>query len=170
MAIYTATFSAVAVSAAQDFFSILAHSSTRVRVIDCRLNQYSDFGDAQAEIISVLVIRSYTVAGSGGSAVTPANLMGHAGALAAVSTVRANDTTVATTGTPITLVADGWNVAAGWSLRDTLRPATDRRAQQGEEIIVEAGQRLVFRITAPADALTCNGTLVFEEIGQGGAL
>jgi hypothetical protein len=33
-------------------------------------------------------------------------------------------------------------------------------------IQVNKAQKLVVRITAPADSLTMNGTLVFEEVGQ----
>jgi hypothetical protein len=139
MAIFTATFSAVAATAAQDVFEIVA----------------PDAGDAAAELLSVLLIRAYTVSGSGGSSVTPANISGHSAAIAAGSTVEANNTTVANTGTPITLLADAWNVQVGWRYL----PLPEER------IILEKSQRLVCRITAPADSITLNGTLVFEEIG-----
>jgi multidrug resistance efflux pump len=68
MAVYTATFNAVAVTAAQDLFSIVAPSDGRVVIRELRIGQYSDFGDAQAEILPILLIRGYTVAGSVGSA------------------------------------------------------------------------------------------------------
>lgn len=128
------------------------------------MSQYSDFGDAQAEILSVLAIRGHTVAGTGGSTITPRNVAGHTGAAVAQSVVLANNTTIASGGTPLTMVADGWNVAAGFSLRDILKPAL-HRDDTSEELILEHGQKMVFRITVPADSLTCNGTLIFEEIG-----
>jgi hypothetical protein len=162
MSVFTATFSAVAVTAAQDIFSILAPATCRVRIRDIKLMQYSDFGDAQAEILSVLLIYGNTVAGSVGTAVTPNNLHPWTSAVA-TATVRANDTTPASGGTPLTLVADGWNVASGWSLRDSLRLSDDRINLPTEGIWIERGGRLCVRITAPADSLTCNGTLVFEE-------
>lgn len=160
--VYTATFSAVAATAAQDVFEITAPANSRVKIIDCKLGQYTDFGDAAAEILSVLVIRGFTTTGTGGSSVTPANILGHTGAMTATSVVKANNTTVATNGTGVTLVADVMNVAAGWSLRDTL----SRGYENVPEIILSNSQRLVIRITAPADSLTMNGTLIFEEIGQ----
>ena len=152
MTVFAATFAAVAVTAAQDAFEIVAPADSRVRIREVRLAQYSDFGDAQAEILSVRIMRGHGTAGSGGAAVTPGNL--ESWGRAAGATVAANNTTVATGGSPVTLVADGWNVAAGW----WWYPADD-----SERISLEPGERLVVRITAPADSLTVNGTVVFEE-------
>lgn len=163
MAIYSATFVAVAVSAAQDLFEIVAPSDSYVMIREIRVGQYSDFGDAQAEILSIQVIRGHGTTGSGGAANTPVNWSPATGALAATSTVATNNTTVAATGAgaPLVLVADTMNVAAGW----WWEAPRDREGRvRGFEI--KGGQRLVVRITAPADALTMNGTLVFEEVGQ----
>lgn len=154
--IYTATFSAVAVSAAQDAFEIVAGAATRVAIRGIRLAQYSDAGDAEDEMLSVKVIRGFATSGSGGSSVTPANILGHTGAGSATSTVEANNTTVAKDGTGVTLIADAFRLMDGWRYC----PPKDER------IILEKGQRLVVLITAPADAVTMNGTLVFEELGQ----
>lgn len=154
--IYSAVFSGVAVSAAQDVFELVAHASSRVAVREIRLGQYSDFGDAQAEILSVTIITGFTTSGTGGASVTPANLSRLNNGLTAVTTVERNNTTVAQDGTGTTVLADVFNVAAGW----WYYPPEDER------IIMEKSQRLVVRITAPADALTMNGTIIFEEIGQ----
>lgn len=154
MTTFTAAFSAVAVSAAQDLFEIVSASNDRVRIREIRLGQYSDFGDAQAEILSITLIRGFTVSGSGGSSVTPANI--HPWSRAARTTVEANNTTVANTGTTETLIADTFNVAAGWwYLPD-----------EEEMIWLSPSTRLVVRTTAPADPLTMNGTIVFEEMGM----
>ena len=61
------------------------------------------------------------------------------------------------------MLADAFNVAAGWSLRDSMRLSDAREANTQEGIWLAASGRLVVRITAPADSLTMNGTLVFEE-------
>ncbi len=152
--LFSATFTAVSVSAAQDVFEITSPATRRVRIQDIRLGQYSDFGDAQAEILSVLILRGYTVSGSAGSSVTPANVISDS-AKVAQSTVEANNTTVANTGTAVTLLADAWNVQAGaW-----VAPLSDRLA-----FVIGPSTRLVVRITAPADALTMNGTMIFEEL------
>lgn len=156
MAIFTATFSAVAVSVAQDVFELLAPADSRVAIREIRLGQYSDFGDAQAEILSIQLIRGYTTSGSGGTTPTPVNISGHANSAVSTMTVEANNTTVASAGTPLTVISDVFNVAAGW----WYYPPDDERP------ILEKAQRLVVRITAPADALTMNATIVFEERGQ----
>src|SRR5262245_52928605 len=119
MTTFTAVFAGVAVTAAQDVFEITAHSSCTVRIRDIKIGQYTDFGDAAAEILSVQVIRGYTVSGSnGGTNPTPVNLQPWS--RAAVSTVEINNTTVANTGSPEIVLADTFNIAAGWSLRDAL--------------------------------------------------
>jgi len=157
MPLFTATFAGVAVSAAQDAFEITAPATSRVKVKEVRLGQYSDFGDAAAEILSVTVLRGHTASGSGGSAITPGNMAGWSAAPAAVSAVEANNTTVASGGSPVTLVADAFNIQQGWCWRAW---------EEYEEIILEVNQRLVVRLSAPIDPLTMNGTLLFEEIGK----
>lgn len=154
--VFAATFTAVAVSVAQDVFEIVAPSTSRVLIREIRLGQYSDAGDAAAELLSILILRGYTVSGSGGTSATPVNMQGHTGAKSAGSTVEVNNTTVANTGSPVTLLADSFNVQAGFRYY----PAP------GDHIVLEKSQRLVVRITAPADALTMNGTLIFQEVGD----
>lgn len=155
MTVYSATFSAVAVTAAQDLFEIVAPANSRLVLREIKIGQYSDFGDAAAEILSILVMRGHATSGSGGSAATPAPL--GVSTLPAGSTVEVNNTTPASGGSPVTLWADAMNIANGFSWKP--RELDDR-------IIVEAGGRLVVRITAPADSLTLNGTIVFDEIGM----
>lgn len=150
--IFTVTFSASAETAAQDVFSILAPQNKRVKIREVVLGQYTDFGDAAAEIISVLIVRGYTTVGSGGSAVVPDNI-DPAGRRAS-ATVRTNDDTVAEGGTAQTLRAGAWNIQSEWVYIP----------DQAERPVLAPGQRLVVRITAPADSITMNGTLVFEEI------
>lgn len=154
-AIYYVAVSGVAVSAAQDIFEIVAPTRAPVALREIIIGQYSDFADAQAELLSVLVMRGHSTTGSGGTSPTPATRTGNSTASASAATVKANNTTVATSGSPETLIADSFNVAAGW----THRPLAEER------IIIQPGVRLVCRITAPADAITLNATLVFEEIG-----
>lgn len=156
MAIFVATFAAVAVTAAQDVFEIVAPASSRLLIREIRLGQYSDPGDAQAEMLSVQIIRGYTTSGSGGGSVTPVNLSPVSGAAAATATVERNNTTVAADGTGAVLLADTFNVMGGWRYY----PVPEERIEVG------VSQRLVVRITAPADSLTMNGTLVYEEIGK----
>jgi len=162
MTVFSAAFSAVAVSAAQDLFEIVAPASSRVRLLEIDIGQYTDFGDAAAEILSLTIHRGHTVSGSGGSAVTPANINPY-GAVAG-STVEANNDTVAiTSGTLIWSTT--WHVQAGfiWRPPEDTPGGMDRFRRH---ILIKPAQRLVIRITAPADPLTTNGSILFEEIGK----
>jgi hypothetical protein len=159
MSVFTATFSAVSISAAQDVFELIAPSTSRLEILEAQLGQYSDSGDAQSELLGIQLIRGYTVAGSGGSAATPRNVKPWSRAAAA--TVNVNNTTVANTGTPHILESTSFNVQAGYVYRPTRKDILD----SAELISVEASQIFVVRITAPADALTMNGTIKFREIG-----
>lgn len=150
---YAATFDAVAVSAAQDLFEITAPADCIVAIYALYLGQTSDVGDANAENLKVQIIKGYTVSGSGGSTPTPAKL--ETGFAAAGSAVEANNTTVANTGTGVTVHQDVWNT----QLPYMYRPAPEER------IILSPSERVVVRLPAPADAITMSGTLVFEEIG-----
>lgn len=157
MPVFTAAFTATSFSTvARDVFEVTAPTNSRVALRKVIIGQYSDFGDAQAELISVSVITGSTVAGSTGAAITPKNVKGWSTASTCGSAVTANNTTLASSGT--VRYADTFNVAAGWYYDP---PAAER-------IIFDASERAVIRITAPADALTANGTLIFEELGQGG--
>lgn len=169
MTVFSAAFSAVAVSAAQDLFEIVAPANSRVRLLEIDIGQYSDSGAATAdlaaaeiEIMSIAIHRGHTVSGSGGSTVTPANVNPYG--RAAGATVEANNTTVATT-SGVLLWASTWHAQAGYIWRppeDMPRGLDPFR----RHILIKPSQRLVIRITAPADAITTNGSILFEEIGK----
>lgn len=161
MPIYAVQFSAVAVSAAQDVFELATPASSKIKLRRVVIGQYSDFGDAQAELISIQIIRGNTVTGSGGTAATPALIKPWGGA--SVITAAVNNTTPASGGSPITLISDTFNVAAGWVYNP---PSPGNTQDDDERVFVNVSSRVVVRITAPADALTMNGYIVFEEIGQ----
>jgi hypothetical protein len=162
MAIFSAAFTAIAVSAAQDLFEIVGPVNSRVAINEIRFAQYSDFGDAQSELLSVLLMRGHTTAGTGGSPLTPANLHGYANVRSAGAAVSRNNTTLAQDGSPETLLADAWNVMAPY----LYLPKRSIIPQEDERFTLAPSQRLVVRITAPADALTMNGTILFEELGK----
>lgn len=154
MAVYSATFAAVSSTNARDVFQIVAPADGKVAILGVNLAQYSDAGDAEAEILSVQFIRGSTASGSGGAANTPSNMHGHTGALTASSSVGTNHTTVASTGN--ILLATAWNVQVPFDYRASV--------YQDEIITLAPSQRFVVRLTAPADAVTLNGTLIFEEL------
>lgn len=154
MPIFTAPFSTVSLSTvAQDVYELTAPSNSRVIIRKCIIGQFSDFGDAQAELIGINIITGSTAAGSGGSAVTSRNVMSHTNAPSAGTAVARNNTTLASSGN--LRYADCFNVAAGWYYDPP----------KEERIELAAGERGVVRISAPADGLTINGTIVYEEIG-----
>jgi len=145
---YTARFN-TAVTAAQDVFALTTVSPDMCVIHSIRLGQTSDPGDAQAEMLGVVIARVATV-GSGGAAVTPQPHM--IGAPSATATMRANDTTVAAT--PTILLSDAWNVQAGWLYLPTPE----------ERIWCSSTNKIVVTITAPADSLSMRGSFTFEEI------
>ena len=67
MTVFSAVFTAVAISAAQDLFELVAPSDSRVRLLEIDLAQYSDFADAEAvrycRSTSSVVTRSRALAG-----------------------------------------------------------------------------------------------------------
>jgi hypothetical protein len=156
LSVFSATFSAVAVSAAQDLFEIVAPADSRIAIREIRIGQYSDFGDAAAEILGLTVIKGFTTSGAAGSTATAVNRQGHTGAAASTSTVEINNTTLAQDGTGVTVLADAWNIQTPY----LYIPDVDER------IVIPVSGRVVIRITAPADSLTMNGTVLFEQLGQ----
>jgi hypothetical protein len=153
MALYTAVFNAVAVTAQQDLFELNVPSTGMVFVHCLELSQSSEVGDAAEEDLNLVFKRGATTSGSGGSAVTPVAL--ESGAVAYGGTVEANNTTKATSGTIATLRADNWNIRAPYlwlpppELRIPLAPSA--------RFTVELA-------TTPADSITMSGTLWFESI------
>ena len=153
---YSVPFSAVAVSAAQDLFEVLASSGKPFILHEVVVAQSSDYGDAEAEGLSILIKKatgSYT-SGSGGSTVTPAK---HAtNDAAAGPTAEINNTTQASAGSGAltTIRAEAFNVQAGYQYL----PTPEQR------ITFLAAEAVVVSVTAPADAITVSGTLVFEEL------
>jgi hypothetical protein len=154
-AVYTAPFSAIAVSAAQDVWELLSHTSSMVRIREIRFGQYSDAGDGAAELVGVTFLTGATVSGSGGSTITPLNVQRWTGASTATTVVERNNTTPATGGTVVW--ADAWNIQA---------PFLYLPADDDDRFIIPKSTRFVVNITSPADAVTMSGTIVFEEIGQ----
>lgn len=154
---YSVSFSAVAVSAAQDLFELVAPSNAAagIRLHSLSLIQTSDVAAADSEVLRVSVKRSSSgsTSGSGGSAPTPTPL--NSGDPAATFTAECNNTTQVTGGTTVTLVETGFNVLAGLEWALPIPPDQRPRAVNGE--------RLVVSLTVPADALTMSGTAIVEE-------
>lgn len=151
---YTANFNAVSVSAAQDLFEITPADDKPVRVLGLVVGQYSDVGDAASENLNIKISRGWGTSGSGGSAYTPSPL--DPVDTAAGFSAEVNNTTVASTGTEVVLWSDVWNTQAGYQVwfPEGAQPTCSQAN----------GAILTVRITAPADAITANGTLVVQEV------
>ena len=157
--IFTFPFSATALTTAGsvDLWCVTAPSNSRIAIREIVLGQYSDPGDAQAEMLS-LVFMSGSTAPSSGTAITGLNLHRYStGVTAATSCVVVGpSTTLASTTSASVIRAETWNVAGGYRYYPV--PA--------ERPIIGMSQRFLVRMTVPNDALTINGTLMLQEVGQ----
>ncbi len=152
--VYSVSFEAVAVTAAQDLFEITPADDHPVILLGMTVDQSSDVGDAAEEMLRYKVIRGHATSGSGGSAPTPRPL--DPGDAAAGFAAEVNNTTIASTGTAVDLVAGAFNIRTGLAI--FWPPELCPMANQGNSTIV------VRLMAAPADSLTMSGTLYVAEL------
>ena len=153
---FLATAISSAVTAGYDLFCATAPSNSRVALRAIKLGQHTEFADAQAELLSLLIMTGSTAPSSGGAPITGVNAKRYSGAATAASSVTGPSTTLASTASATLVLPDSWNVAAGFLYRP---PALER---------IEIGRsgRLIVRMGAVADGLTLNGFMVLQELGQ----
>lgn len=147
--IYTVTIAAVSVSAAQDLFELDPAADHPIEIVGIDLGQTSS---TTQENLGLSIIRGHTTSGSAGTSATPAKL--DAGDAAASFAAEINNTTIASSGTAVTLLTTAWNLLSGYAnwWHD---PATRPKAAGAELLVV--------RITAPAAARTVRGTIWVAE-------
>lgn len=150
---YTVSFAAVAATAQQDLFEIVATAGRPCRIRGIKLSQSSEVGDAQEEQLHLLFKSGQTTSGSGGSAPTPVPL--DVNDAAAGFTAEANNTTKASAGTIVTHLADSWNVRGEYMWM--MPPEMCFHLTGGRRFTVELA-------TTPGDSITLNGTLWVEEL------
>lgn len=155
---YHGQVSAVAVTAAQDIFELLAPSDAVLVVHSWSVFQTSDTGDAAEELLRLETVRGVgsVTSGSGGTTVTTQPLSD--GDPATGATLEANNTTrmVVGTGSLDTLEQYGWNVRI--PMQTIYTPET--------RPVVSPGNRWTLALpSAPADSLTLSAMVTFEEIG-----
>lgn len=151
--IYTVQFAGVAATVQQDLFEIVAPSTAAVILHAIELSQTTELGDAAEEQLLIQLKSGQTTSGSGGTAPTPVPLA--FGDAAAGATAEVNNTTKASAGTIVTHASWSWNVRGEFFKLFTpeLRP------------ILRASRRMTVELgTTPADSITLNGTLWFEEL------
>lgn len=155
--IFAATFSAETITTNEhDLFSIIASSNSRVRVHRIDLGQQST-APSNLRQLHVELLRGSTTPISSGSTeeITPANLSGWETAPAAASRAQGPTTSLASSASHERIHADAFD-EAGWSYcpNECAIPVLDN------------GQRLDVRVSAPTTGMSLSGTLIFEEIGQ----
>lgn len=153
---YSMEFHDVAVTAAgtdQEMFSILPSTQDPVLIHSIYVDVSSEIGDAEEEFLRWKIVRGHLTVGSGGASVTAIPLHPQEGAAGA--SCRVNDTTLASTGTPVDLHSGAFNVRAGliWIPTPEMRPIS----KNAEFIVVRM-------LTTVADTLQLSGTLYFEEL------
>ena len=113
--------------------------------------QTSDLGDAAEEVLRVEVIRGHATSGAAGqtTVIAPLNPSDTAATFAA----ELLNTTLATTDNPVGLGVRGWNI----------RTDLDWLFPPGQEPCIRTTERLVVRVSAPADAITVNCSALFEQ-------
>lgn len=150
--LYSCIFDAVAITAVQDIFAIVAPTNATVRLHQLDLFQMTDLSDAQEEVLRLRIRQGQTVAGSGGSsgAIVPQDVDDAASG----STLRMNDTTQANTGTIVVDEIFGWNI----------RVPLQRIWTPECRPIIKGGRRATIElIAAPADSITVSGGLIWQE-------
>ena len=153
---YTVTFVSQTVANASgdvDLFEISPADDKPVEIVGLELYVTSELGDAADEWAAIQVIRGFTSSGSGGSTPTPGPL--DFVDTAAGFTAETLNTTVATTGTSVTLWAGAVNVRAG--LEKWWPTGLGPQASQANTTI------LVRMSTTVADDVTMSGTLYVVE-------
>ena len=149
--VYSASFEKVAVTAAQDLFEVVAPADATLKIKSCEISQDSDAGDAEAEMLAILIHRG-TATGSGGTTVTASPLSEGDAAFGGV--VEANNTTQSVEGT--FLHAEAFNIQIGFFY---IPPPE-------QQVEVSPSQLLIVELQdAPSDSLTMSGTIVFEALG-----
>lgn len=156
--IYTVEFENITIANAdgdQDLFEITPADDKPCKVIGLFLDQISDVGDAAEEMLRYRVIRGHATSGSGGAAATPRPL--RPSDTAAGFTAETNNTTIASTGTPVNLHSGAFNIRTGLVM--PLPPELYWEVTQGQTLLV------VRLMAAPADDLVMSGTLYVMEEG-----
>jgi hypothetical protein len=152
LGIYSAPMDALAVTAATDIFHLTATADSPILIHELDLNQTTDLGDSQEEVLRIGVYIGVS-GGTGGTAATEVKY--NTQDIAAVTgVVLMNNSSASTGGTLLHII--GWNIRV--PLEKIWTPETRIRCDAGEDPIA-------FRLlSAPTDSITISGTLVWEEL------
>ncbi len=154
---YIVPVNASSVTAAQDVFEIKGAATVMFRILEIRVTQKTEIGDAQAEMLKFEFKKAtgaYT-SGSGGATPTPTKMETGDAASTVTAETRNGTQAAAGSGALTTLFTINEHVANGLHWLPT-----------PELVLVFApSENFVLSIAAPADSLDYDGHLIFEEIG-----
>lgn len=153
--VYTVSFDQQAVTAANadyDLFELAAASDKPIEIVALRIDNKSEIGDAQEEMVAYSIVRGNTSSGNG-TATTPRPLDPSDGA--AAFTAESVGSTPASAGTAVNLVVGAFNLRAG--LYDVY-PEAMRPKTSGTALLC------VRLLTALADDATLSGTVWVREL------
>lgn len=137
-----------------DLFSIANHANRPTILKGLSLFQISEVGDAQEEIVPLVLKTGLGSLGSGGATPTPVNTDRSGGA--AGFTAHTMDFPKASGGTPVSVGVFGWNIRVG----------VDAVLPEEWQIIMPAGLIWTVEIVANlSGAKTVYGELLVHEIG-----
>lgn len=136
-----------------DFFEVSPADDKPVEIVAVFLGNKSEVGDAAEEMVSWSIVRGHATGGNGtGATEVPLDPSDGAASFAAETVA----TTPASTGTPLTLHNDTFNIRTGLQL--IFPPDMRPKASQADGTIV------VRLLTALADDATMSGTLYVREL------
>lgn len=153
--VYTLSFTAVAVTAQQDFFEIAGPADAVTEILEIHLSQSSEVGDAMEEGLSLAFKSGSTSTGTGGTqGVVPVPLS--LGDAAYGGACDINNTAKASGGTIVTHHVWNWNVRVPFDVIFT---------PEATKILSPSARCTLELMTTPADSITMSGYMVFKEIG-----
>jgi hypothetical protein len=152
MALFSVPINAVAVSAVQDLFGVLAGATYPIVLHEIRLMQKGLTAVETKEVVFKRLTATVTL---NGTAATP--VLHEPGSAVATATAKINATTVSTTsGTSTVIQGDAWNFINGYFYL----PAPEDR------LYFSPNTAFVLNLpTAPSASMTVSGNLVYEELG-----
>jgi hypothetical protein len=153
--VYTVSFDQQSFTTANgdyDFFELDAAAEKPIEIVALRIDNKSEVGDAQEEMVAFSIVRGNTTSGNGTST-TPRALDPSDGAASFTAEVVAS--TPASVGTALTLVAGTFNIRAGLY---EVYPPEMRPKTAGADLLC------VRLLTALADDATLSGTVWVREL------
>jgi hypothetical protein len=154
--VYTVSFDQQTIAAASgdyDFFELTPADDRPIEIVAIWIGNKSEVGDAQDEMVAWSIVTDNATSGNGTSTTPrPLDSRDQAAGFAAETV----GSTPASTGTPITVVADTFNIRAG--LKEVFPEVMRPKCDQGDTMMC------IRLLTALADDATFSGTVWVREL------